>query len=106
MEIATDLLTEIVNRVLSVTRPERVILFGSAATGSMDEDSDIDLLVLESSATEPRRESVRVRDALRGLDFPFDVIVMDAQRFEETKDTVGSIAYPANKHGRVIYNAA
>ena len=39
------LLSEIVRRVLSVTRPERIILFGSAASGLMTKDSDIDLLV-------------------------------------------------------------
>jgi len=26
--------------------------------------------------------------------------------FEETKNVVGGIAYPANKHGRVIHEAA
>jgi hypothetical protein len=30
-------------------------------------------------------------------------MVMATQRFEETKNIVGGLAYPANKHGRVIY---
>ena len=37
---------EIVRRVLSVTQPDRIILFGSAATGRMTRDSDIDLLIV------------------------------------------------------------
>ena len=37
---------------------------------------------------------------------PLDVIVMRTDRFEETKNVVGGIAYPANKYGRVIYEAA
>ena len=45
-------------------------------------------------------------DALRGLGFPFDVIVMATQRFEETKDLVGGLALPADRDGRVIYEAA
>jgi predicted nucleotidyltransferase len=40
------LLREIVRRVLSVTRPERIVLFGSAASRPMTKDSDIDLLVV------------------------------------------------------------
>jgi len=65
---------EIVRRILTVVQPDRVVVFGSAATGEMNADSDIDLLVLEESPKDPRRESVTVRSALRGLGVAFDVI--------------------------------
>ena len=51
-------------------------------------------------------EGVRLRHALRGVGMPFDVIVMRTDRFEETKNVVGGIAYPANRYGKVIYEAA
>ena len=44
--------------------------------------------------------------ALRGLGYPFDIILMTRERFEETKDVVGGIAYPASRKGKVIYEAA
>jgi hypothetical protein len=73
----------------------------------MTRDSDIDLLVLEKAAPENlRKESVRLRQALRGLDRAFDIIVMATERFEESKGVIGGIAYPANKYGKVIYEAA
>jgi len=103
MGIEQAVIDEIVRRVLSVTRPERIILFGSAAAGTMTPDSDIDLLVVAHSPTAPREESVRIRRALRGLGRPFDIVVMDAGWFEASKDVVGGLAYPADKHGRVIY---
>jgi predicted nucleotidyltransferase len=106
MGISPTLISEIVKRVLSVAQARRIILFGSAAAGNMTEDSDIDLLVLESSPQDARKESVRIRQAVRGLGFPFDIIVMADQRFEETRNVVGGIAYPAGKYGRVIYEAA
>jgi len=102
MEIDPRIIGEIVRRILCETHPERIILFGSAAAGRMTRDSDIDLLVIHRSCDDPWRESVRVRAALRGLGFPFDVIVMASERFEETKDVIGGIAYPAHKYGRVI----
>jgi hypothetical protein len=40
------------------------------------------------------------------MHYPFDIILMATERFEETKGIIGGIAYPANKHGRVIYEAA
>ncbi len=39
-----------------------------------------------------------------GID-PFDILFIDTQWFEESKDVVGGIAYPANKYGKVIYEA-
>lgn len=106
LEIAEDLVEEIVRRILSVAEVDRIILFGSAASGKMGPDSDIDLLVLENAPGNIRREMVRFRGALRGLSFPFDVLVMSTERFEESKSVVGSIAHPANKYGRVVYGAA
>lgn len=106
MAIDKALVEEIVRRVLSVTRPDRIIVFGSAAEGTMDRDSDIDLLVLERAPSNTRDASVRIRNALRGLGYPFDVIVMATERFEETRDVIGGVAYPADKHGEVVYEAA
>jgi predicted nucleotidyltransferase len=104
--IDESLIAEIVRRILTVTKPDKVILFGSAATGSMARDSDIDLLVIEANPGDVREESVRLYAALTLLEYPVDVMVMSTERFEETKEVIGGLAYPANKYGRVIYEAA
>ena len=100
------LIEEIVRRVLSVAKPDKIILFGSAATGEMTRDSDIDLLIVEPQPKDHRRESVAIGDALRGMGFPFDVLVISTGWFEASKNVIGGIAYPANKYGKVIYAAA
>ncbi|MBU4233268.1 MAG: nucleotidyltransferase domain-containing protein [Desulfobacterales bacterium] len=106
MNLDQKLIEEIVGRILAVTLADRIIIFGSAATGKMTRDSDIDVLVLKSAPDNPRRESVRVRQALSALGYPFDIIVMATERFEESKGVIGGIAFPANKYGKVIYEAA
>ena len=106
MGIDPKIIDEIVRRVTGVVRAERIILFGSAATGHMTADSDIDLLILENNPGDRRKETVRVHDALRGLGYPFDVIVIDTDWFEASKNVIGGIAYPASKYGKVIYEAA
>ena len=106
MGVEEGLLTEIVRRVLSAARPDRIILFGSAASGRMTKDSDIDLLVVEPEPANARERSVEIRDAVGDVGYPVDVIVMRTDRFEATKNIIGGIAYPANKYGRVIYAAA
>jgi len=106
MGIDETLIQEIIRRILSVTNPDRIILFGSAATGGMTRDSDIDILVLENDPKDTRAESVRLLEALRGLGYPFDVIVISTEWFEQSKNVIGGIAYPANKTGKIIYDAA
>jgi predicted nucleotidyltransferase len=106
MGIDDALIHEIVRRILTVARPDKIVLFGSAAAGPMTRDSDIDLLVVERAPGDPQGEGVRIRDALRGLGYPFDVIVIATEWFEESKGVIGGIAYPANKYGKVIYEAA
>ena len=101
-----QLLEQVVERLRTVAAPTCVILFGSMATGDATEDSDLDLLVLLDVVPDPRAESVRLREALGDIDMPVDVIVMTTARFEETKDVIGGIAYPAHKYGTVIYAAA
>ncbi|GAG25699.1 unnamed protein product [marine sediment metagenome] len=106
MAIDQELIDEIVRRILTVSRPSRVILFGSAAAGEMTRDSDIDLLVVEDEPGHTRKRSVEVRDALGSVGYPIDVFVITTERFERTKNVIGGIAYPANKYGRAIYEAA
>ncbi len=106
MVFSEALAAELVRRVLSVARPERIVLFGSAASGRTSPDSDIDVLVVEKDPGNLLEKTVRLHHALRGLGHAVDVVVMAAERFEETKDVIGSIAYPASRHGRAIYEAA
>ena len=100
------LIAEIKSRILSVAKPVRIIMFGSAAAGRMTKDSDIDILVVEPSVKNPRNKSMRLRESLRGLGTPFDVVVISRKWFEDSKNVIGGIAYPANKYGKVIYESA
>ena len=106
MTVDEALLDEVVRRVLTVASPDRIILFGSAATGQMTKDSDIDLLIVESSPENTHERRVSIRRAVGDIDYPVDVIVLQTERFEHTKRWIGGIAYPANKYGRVLYEAA
>ena len=106
MMVDETLLEEVVRRVLTVARPERIILFGSAAMGQMTEDSDLDLLVVEPEPADTRDRSVRIRRALGDVHYPVDVIVMSSARFEETKNLIGGIATPPGSTGESSTEAA
>jgi len=98
-----SILQTIVQRIRAVIDPEQIILFGSAASGTMTADSDIDLLIIHSGYTGQRAENSRIRSALGELDIPVDIFLMTPERFEETKDVFGGIDWPANRYGKVIF---
>lgn len=104
--IDDKLIEEIVRRIRAVATPDRIILFGSAATGTMTHDSDIDLLILEGQPYDYQTEWLRIRKSLRHLGYPFDILLMKTERFEDSKNVIGGMAFPANKDGKVIYEAA
>jgi len=106
MTVSEETLGKIVAEIVRLAHPDRVILFGSGATDSMTTDSDLDLLIIEQEVPDSRQESLRLRAALAGTPLPVDVIVMSTERFEETKNVIGGIAYPAHKYGKVLYEAA
>ena len=62
-----------VKRIVSVAAPGKVILFGSVVSGKPNTHSDVDFLVVTKDEVESRRkESVRIRRALRGISMPMD----------------------------------
>jgi len=99
-----SLLEEIVRRILAVSDPEQIILFGSYARGEPGPDSDLDLLVIERGTSAPRQGSVRLRRALRGLLIPIDVIVATPQQIRRYRNTPGLIYGPAIREGKVLYD--
>ena len=103
MDVNHTLLAEIVARILTVARPDRIILFGSAITGEMTKDSDIDLLIVEPTPGNRHEEAVRVRDAIGNIDYPVDILITATDRFKATRNVIGGLAYPANKYGKVLY---
>jgi predicted nucleotidyltransferase len=77
-----------------------VVVFGSYARGDAREDSDLDLLVIESDVKARREEIVRLRDVLRPLQIPVDVLVTSQDTFERWADTPGTVLYEAAREGR------
>jgi predicted nucleotidyltransferase len=99
------LLAEAVRRAVEVARPIRIILFGSAARGTMGPDSDFDLLVVVPGPVHQRRMAQRIHAAFVGLGAPVDVIVVTPEDIERFRNRVGPVVMPALAEGREVYAA-
>ncbi len=95
-----------VKRIVSVAQPRKVILFGSVVAGKLDIHSDVDILVVTGDEVESsRKESVRIRRALRGITMPIDVLVIPEKRLQELADQPGLVYREAVRHGQIVYEA-
>jgi len=83
-----------------------IILFGSHGRGKGGEQSDLDFLVIEPEVKARRREMARLRDVLRPLQIPVDIIVVSRKTFEKWADTPGTVLYEAARQGRIFRAAA
>jgi predicted nucleotidyltransferase len=103
--ITQEQINEITKRIVRNFKPQRIILFGSYANGKPTEQSDLDLLIIKDSEFPSRLQNRKVRKILSGLRVPVDVIVKTPEEFQTYKDIIGTIIYPANKFGKVIYES-
>jgi predicted nucleotidyltransferase len=98
-------LTEIVRRVVEVAHPQRIILFGSAARGTMGPHSDIDLLVVTPGPVHRRHLAQAIYRQLVGIGQPVDVIVATPEDLERHGQSPYLVYKWALDEGRVIYAA-
>ena len=103
LPLTEELLEEIRKRIVNALAPERVILFGSYAERRATVESDLDLLVVTTRPLSRKERFTRIQDLFRDMPLSVQVITISQQEFEETRDVIGGIAYPAAKYGRVIY---
>jgi len=94
---------EMTRRIVEEFHPERVILFGSHATGRAGPDSDVDLLVVMPVEGSKRQKQIEIRLALHDIRVPKDIIVSTPDEFEWRREIVGTIEEPAAREGNVLY---
>jgi len=102
-ELNDALVAEIIQRIVAVSDPQQIILFGSQARGDARHDSDLDILVVKEEVESPRAEAARIYRALAGLSTPVDVVVARSDYVRRHRDVIGTIVRPALREGRVLY---
>ncbi|MBM3269810.1 MAG: nucleotidyltransferase domain-containing protein [Candidatus Sericytochromatia bacterium] len=103
--LGPDVLDAIVARVVRAAEPERVILFGSAARGSMGPNSDVDLLVVKAGQYDKWRVMDDIYHSLLGVGQAVDVVVVTPEEVERYGRTHCLVIKPALEEGRVVYGA-
>lgn len=93
--------TDIIVEQLKKDKPQAIILFGSAARGEMNKDSDLDILVIK----ETKKDYFdRVREARAGIrtSVPLDIIVLTPKEARELPKR-NSFFAQIIKEGKLLY---
>ena len=104
MMLKQEILEDIINRIVETVRPEKIILFGSAARGEMGPNSDVDLLIIRKGG-HSRKLVGQIYRKLHGVGAAVDAVMVSPADVERYKDSHALIIKPALAEGRVVYEA-
>ena len=103
--ITSSRIQALCRRIADEFRPERIILFGSHASGHAREDSDVDLLVVMPFKGKCARKSVEILNRVEP-DFPVDVIVRTPRQIRERLAGNDFFLREVVMNGKILYEAA
>jgi uncharacterized protein len=104
--IEKDKISEIVEIIAAGYNPEKIILFGSYASGTPNENSDLDLFIIKETNLPRPERTVQVRKMLFGAKIPIDLIVFTPKEIEESKENKFSFINEVLTTGKTLYEQA
>lgn len=101
--VTPELLDDVVQRILDVGSPRRIVLFGSRARGDAHRNSDLDLLIIEDSELPRYRRPPRYLRALVGVFPAKDIVVWTPAEVNAWRDVPNAFITSALREGRTLY---
>ncbi len=93
----------IVKKIVTAFNPIKIVLFGSHATGTPKEDSDLDLLVIMESGEGPVKRAAAVSKLLRPREFPIDIVVRTPKEVKHQLEIGDYFFKGIMERGRILY---
>lgn len=93
----------IISRIIELSEPESIILFGSKAQGTDNDNSDIDLLVLIEGVENKRQMAQKLYKELMHFKVAIDLIIETPANYLKYKKEKSFIYYQIDKTGKIIY---
>ena len=95
----------IVDQLLKVYKPEKIILFGSLASGEIREGTDIDLFIIKKDVPNFGVDRIRQLDTLIKYRLATDFIVYKPEEVEQRLKIGDPFIKMIFKEGKVLYDA-
>lgn len=86
--------------------PAEVIVFGSYGRGEANENSDLDLVVIEEDFEDKGAEYLSLKEAVGRVGVGVDLLLYSRLEFNRRSQVRGTLPYWAKKEGRIFRDAA
>ena len=93
----------IVDTIVASHNPEKIVLFGSYAYGEPNENSDLDLLVVNNSMKDNKVLQKEIRSSFLKRSFAFDVLICKPSQIDEWKNEKLSFLTQIIDKGKVMH---
>jgi predicted nucleotidyltransferase len=100
-----QLIDDLVKRIVAAAHPLRIVLFGSAARGTLGPDSDLDVMVVMPNGTHRANAMRQLYREIAGFGFPVDIVVTTPEILAQHQDNIGLIYRTVQAEGREVYVA-
>ncbi len=101
------LINEVIGKIVTEYRPEKIILFGSYAHGTPNRDSDIDLLIIKKTTERPIDRRVAVSKIVSDpkLRIPIESIVLTPEEIKTRQEIGDQFIEEISTRGELLYAA-
>ncbi len=103
MDTADRAISEMAERIRRAVHPDRIVLFGSRASGDGGPDSDYDLLVIAPSSLPRWRRAARLYKLLAGVGVPKDIVWWTPEEVTEWREVRSHFINTVLREGKVLY---
>lgn len=104
--VTEEKIGELTRRIAEAVKPERIILFGSAARGQLGPHSDLDVLVVVRDGVHRGHTAEEIYRRLWGFGIAKDIVVVTDSDVERYKDSPFTVIKRALEEGKELYRAA
>ena len=102
--ISQDTINRVIKTIAEKYKPDKIILFGSYASGTPSKRSDLDLFLIKDTRLPHYKRALEIHRYFRDdYPCPMDVVVYTPQEVEYWKNCKFSFVHRVLKTGRVVY---
>ena len=107
--VSQEQIAEIVRILSSRCQPEMIVLFGSYARGTANEDSDLDLAIVKKTDLPGHKRPIEFRKALREGHrrwfLPMDIVVFTPEEVKKYGQSPLSFIHEIFSTGKILYES-
>jgi len=93
----------ITKQIIEKYKPDRIILFGSAARGELEPDSDADFLIIKKETPHYGADRIRQLSQLIDRNIPVDLLIYRPEELEQRLQMGDPFLKTIIKEGKILY---